>query len=142
MNILAPLSGSVPPSSEMSAIELYSLTCLVFNGAALLEFGLVIYKKSQLHKIQQKLINNKIMGRLGIEMRREGKHYEERETRSMGRKPFSESKKICHWMSKGLDPKVIDVCSSCIFPTLFIVFNGLYWSMYLSKKEEKKTIIS
>ncbi len=150
INIFSPLTKQVPPCQYMTAIELYCLVCLVLNAGALLEYGLIICQRSDIEYLSTG--TKAMMARLGEDISHSGdgsededddKRWREKRRRKREREEeASRLKKSLHksrmcWNKcrKPLTTDYIDNCSIFLFPTIFIVFNIIYWNTYLPSDE-------
>lgn len=96
------MNKNLPPVSYIKALDVWSGTCLVFIFAALLEYALVNYATR-------------------FDKRTKKRSGQEPETEHAGwsyRRYTSTSKKI-------------DVTARILFPLLFVIFNIVYWLVYL-----------
>ncbi len=148
INIYRPLTKDSPPSLKVSAIEVWVIFCLVSVSAALLEFALVIYKKSPLEQKRREHVRSKLLSKISSMGDRDRSHSHEREKHKgkslkdlrgrvqhgIGHNP---AQGCCAVVKNCFDTNYIDICSLIFFPTAFIVFNIWYWMYYKSKDEKK-----
>ncbi len=156
VNIFAPLPKQVPPSRYMTAIELYCMVCLLLNACALLEYGLIICQKSEIESFSKgtKAIMSKVGGgkeppseadedegnSSRDERWREKKRWKRRQQKEEAGKMEKSMHKSRQWWDrcrKPLTTEYIDHCSIFLFPTIFIIFNFVYWNHYLPEHKEK-----
>lgn len=160
INIAKAISENNPPSEETTAIEIYALACLVSVVCALFEFALVIYKKSpleqkrkermpgyadkkkisELKKVRKKKLNKEYMTPMDHDdIKRIEKRIDEIEIRRKNeklKKITRHTGKCWGFVKKHFDTNYIDICSICLFPTVFIAFNAVYWCYFLYHQNE------
>ncbi len=135
INIYIPLTKDRTPS-EISAIEVWVISCLASVALALLEFSLVIYKKSPLEQKRREHVKSRLLTKLG-KVGRDSKEGRAGEGKDKGRKigklrdkAGETAKGCCAVIRKSCDTRYIDICSLVVFPLGFIIFNVWYWTYY------------
>ncbi|KAL3880086.1 hypothetical protein ACJMK2_032355 [Sinanodonta woodiana] len=131
------VNASLPRVSYTKAIDIWMSTCLIFVFFALIEFAMVnfltrmdmnkgvkIKTVFQIPADPEKNTPNKEV----IVNDKEAKEKEESSTRSP-------RKKIASGVLLGMR---VDVASRILFPTLFIIFNIVYWSYFNAQMESQK----
>ncbi|XP_062621375.1 glycine receptor subunit alpha-2-like isoform X1 [Saccostrea cucullata] len=106
--------ASLPRVSYVKAIDIWMSTCLIFVFAALIEFAYV----NVLARVEQR------RGKSVTSNMNEAKEFEEEE----------KEKKRC-WCFRNLEDRerarLVDKISRVVFPTVFILFNIIYWILYV-----------
>ena len=136
--------GESPSSSDLNAIAIYLLTSLSFVVGALIEFAMLIFLNQNYRLLNRKLKNNKItQSTLDFDERMNGEtikvkscdnstdaHFFE----DINKPPKDEEIGNCSGQCQALISNFckIDYISFCLFLFLFITFNCIYWTYFLS----------
>ncbi len=115
---------------------------------ALLEFALVIYKKSPLEQKRRKHVRSKLLSKISSMGDRDRSHSHKREKHKgkslkdlRGRVQLGSghnpAQGCCTVVKNCFDTNYINICSIVFFLMTFIVFNIWYWTYYKSKDKKK-----
>ena len=118
INIFNAAKGKAPTSRNLNAVDLYLIVCIGLVFIALMEFAIVLF------------VNRKNEGKVPEEMK-ENSHlncHDKSMTSNEGKK-IEISKN--GWMQKPSIFNSFDRISIIAFPTFFIVFNVIYFIIYL-----------
>ena len=118
INIFNAAKGKAPTSRNLNAVDLYLIVCIGLVFIALMEFAIVLF------------VNRKNEGKVPEEMK-ENSHlncHDKSMTSNEGKK-IEISKN--GWMQKPSIFNSFDRISIFAFPTFFIVFNVIYFIIYL-----------
>ncbi len=166
INMAVPLSRGIPLSKHMTAIEEYSLVCLVMNAAALMEYGLIICQRSDieylsttaklaLYKIGQDVYDYNLSSDEGEAVEEDAEEGDKEDERWKERKEKRRAKQE-EWSKKKMEssarhstwfkifnmlrtpclPHHIDNISIFLFPAVFIIYNVVYWNHHVSGHAE------
>ncbi|CAE1306645.1 GLRA2 [Acanthosepion pharaonis] len=116
---------SLPPVSYIKAIDVWTVTCLVFVFAALLEYAIVsTYSRHETKRLSIKLIQNNKTIKQTINVNRDVCE----ENGNVGTETPDTT--YAQMRSKA---KRMDVISRVTFPVIFFLFSLGYWAWYLRK---------
>ncbi|GAB1604673.1 glycine receptor subunit alpha-1-like [Argonauta hians] len=119
---------SLPPVSYVKAIDVWTVTCLVFVFAALLEYAVVsTYSRHETKRFSIKVIQNNRSIKQTINVNQEDS------VENGAIKTECNDNTEAQMRSKA---KRMDVISRITFPLSFLLFSLGYWSWYLSKSME------
>ena len=140
INLLIYQMGESPSSSDLNAIAIYLLTSLSFVVGALIEFAMLIFLNQNYRLLSRIFKNNKItQSMLHFDKRMDGEtlkvkscdnsmdaHFFE----DVNKPPKDEEIGNCSALISNFCK--IDYISFCVFLFLFITFNCIYWTYFLS----------
>lgn len=116
---------SLPPVSYVKAIDVWTVTCLVFVFAALLEYAIVsTYSRHETKRLSIKVIQNNQTNKHTINLKRNVCE----ENGNIGGERSEAA--YAQMRSKA---KRMDVISRITFPLIFLCFSFGYWTWYLKK---------
>ncbi|KJH48434.1 Cation transporter family protein [Dictyocaulus viviparus] len=127
---------NLPRVSYIKAIDVWMLVSMTFIFCSLLELAIVGYKVRDEHKLSGRGVTKKAKS-LSEGAPRGNSFYEKRFMFPPGCSATnSVTKSYTSW-----PPEKIDSISSIIFPLSFFVFNIVYWSYYIQRKQEISDIM-
>lgn len=106
----ANMNKNLPPVSYIKALDIWSGTCLLFIFAALLEYAVVNYV---------------------IRLDKRNKANAGRSVPELEQRPCASCTCTCPSWKHASTSKKVDVISRFLFPVLFVIFNLVYWLVYL-----------
>ena len=133
-----------PSGSDLNALALYIMSCLIFIVAALIEFAIVVLvsrsSKTMNRKTKDPLTTSNagnntdekkhnIKGNQGSSL--EVRDYVECETKNggQGEMTLTLPQKWLIYVISNINS--IDLVAFCVYLFLFVLFNGIYWQVYL-----------
>ncbi|KAJ9582579.1 hypothetical protein L9F63_023067 [Diploptera punctata] len=128
------IRASAPPSLGVKSIDVWLLSCIVFVFLALLEYAVILYRMKKTCR------NNHVkrISKSGLSLNtydRQGVLY--RNSQSIKSQLRLVKRKMYEWFQRRILTTTMEWCildrySIICFPILFILYNIIYWSVYLS----------
>ena len=144
INLLIYQMGESPSSSDLNAIAIYLLTSLSFIVGALIEFAMLIFLNQNYRLVNREVQKNKItQSTLDFDERMNGKTLKVKSCdnrtdahffKDVNKAPKDEEIGNCSGQCHPLISNFckIDYISFGVFVFLFITFNCIYWTYFLS----------
>ncbi len=134
----------VPPSNGITAIQIYCLASLVCVVCAILEYAITICDQSPAVTTFQKITRKGIEAKRKVSKRRLKRRrsgYDagsERKIDDKAAKHEGRMRKLERCCGNCFYPVYLDMCSICLFPTLFTAFNIGYWIYFLLEQNKEQ----
>ena len=132
-----------PSGSDLNALTLYMISCLIFVVSAMIEFAVVIFitrystlmKKNQMDSLTPSIVRNKneqMKTKTSPSCWKGNECTENVTENEVHGKNFPSSEE--RWLGYvASDINTIDLAAFCVYLLLFVLFNCIYWPSYLKQ---------